>query len=135
MMETYTKKIRVQEEDLDELQHVNNVRYVQWIQDISKEHWMQVAVPPYRDSAVWVVRSHNIHYKNAAVLGDTIILKTYIQTTRGALSTRVVEMNKENGELLVHSKTEWALLNSETLRPMRISEAISQLFSTPGNPL
>lgn len=124
-------RIKVCADDLDDLQHVNNVRYVQWIQDISKEHWLQVAVSPYRDSAVWVVRNHNIHYKNAAVLGDTILLKTYILSTRGALSTRVVEMYKEeSGELLVHSKTEWALLNAETLRPMRISEDISQLFST-----
>jgi acyl-CoA thioester hydrolase len=132
-MEIYTMRIKVREEDLDDLLHVNNVRYVQWIQDISKEHWYRVAVAPYRDSAVWVVRNHNIHYKNAAVLGDTIVMKTYIQATRGALSTRVVEMYKEeSGELLVHSKTEWALLHSETLRPMRISEDISQLFRTHG---
>lgn len=133
-MEMYTKKIQVRQEDLDELHHVNNVRYVQWIQDVSREHWLQVAVAPYRDSAVWVVRTHNIHYENAAMLGDTILLKTFIFATRGALSTRVVEMYEESsGELLVRSKTEWALLNAETLRPMRISDAISKLFSVSGN--
>ena len=36
-MESYEKRIRVSENDLDELKHVNNVRYVQWIQDISKD--------------------------------------------------------------------------------------------------
>jgi acyl-CoA thioester hydrolase len=134
MMEVYTKRIRVVEEDLDELRHVNNVRYVQWIQDVSREHWLQVAKQPYRDSAVWVVRTHHIHYRNAAVLGDTILLKTHILATRGAISTRVVEMfSEKSGELLVHSKTEWALLNSETLRPMRISEEISTLFRSGGD--
>ena len=26
-------------DDLDDLLHVNNVRYVQWVQDIAKAHW------------------------------------------------------------------------------------------------
>lgn len=134
-MVCYSKILQVQAEDLDDLHHVNNVRYVQWIQDVSKEHWLHVAVAPFREQAVWVVRNHNIQYLNAAVLGDTILLKTYILATRGAISTRVVEMYKQDsGEQLVHSKTDWVLLNSETLRPMRITEAISQLFLTPDNP-
>ncbi|MCJ7756968.1 MAG: thioesterase, partial [Gillisia sp.] len=33
--EIYEIGIKVTKEDLDELQHVNNVRYVQWIQDIA----------------------------------------------------------------------------------------------------
>ena len=26
-------------QDLDDLMHVNNVRYVQWVQDLAKAHW------------------------------------------------------------------------------------------------
>lgn len=129
-MQQYTKNILVQEEDLDELQHVNNVRYVQWIQDISKEHWQAVAPEAMRDKAVWVVQNHNIHYKGAAVLGDPIKMETYIQESRGAISTRVVTMHHaESGALLLHSKTAWCLLHAETLKPMRIGEEISRLFT------
>ena len=38
-MAYHQKSIRVSAQDLDDLQHVNNVRYLEWIQDISKEHW------------------------------------------------------------------------------------------------
>jgi len=129
-MEFFEKTITVKTEDLDELEHVNNVRYVQWIQDISKEHWQSKAPKEIQDSTVWVVMNHNITYKNAAKLNDTIQIKTHIEKSRGAISVRVVEMfdNKTN-RLLVRSSTEWCLLNAKTFKPMRISEAIYKVFT------
>lgn len=128
-MEAFQKKIQVTNEDLDELKHVNNVRYVQWIQDISKEHWDKLTTAAIQEKVIWVVLNHNIDYKSAAVLGDEILLKTYIESSKGALSIRVVEMfNNQTQELLVKSKTKWCLLNPETLKPIRISEEIRSLF-------
>lgn len=128
-MEAFQKKIQVTNEDLDELKHVNNVRYVQWIQDISKEHWDKLTTAAIQEKVIWVVLNHNIDYKSAAVLGDEILLKTYIESSKGALSIRVVEMfNNQTQELLVKSKTKWCLLNPETLKPIRISEEILSLF-------
>ncbi|MGI9553179.1 MAG: acyl-CoA thioesterase [Aurantibacter sp.] len=128
-MQSFEKTITVKTEDLDELDHVNNVRYVQWIQDISKEHWQSKAPKEVQDSVVWVVMNHNIAYKNAAKLDDHIRIKTHIERSRGAVSVRVVEMfdNKTN-RLLVRSSTDWCLLNAQTLKPIRISEAITQVF-------
>lgn len=132
-MQHYEKTIVVKEDDLDELQHVNNVRYVQWIQDISKEHWKH-KVPEGLSDLIWVVLSHQIAYKGAARLGDVIQLRTYIAETRGASSVRIVEMrNKKTHELLVTAKTNWCLLNPKTFRPMRISDDISALFDQDTN--
>lgn len=129
-MRSFQKSITVQEDDLDELDHVNNVRYVQWIQDISKEHWLTVATNEMRSGIIWVVMTHNISYKNAAKLGDIIDIQTHIAKSRGATSVRVVEMhNSQTKQLLLHSSTEWCLLNANTLKPIRISEKIKQLFS------
>ena len=120
----------VVEDDLDELKHVNNVRYVQWIQDISKEHWVTKASEEIRNSVLWVVMNHNITYKNAAVLDDEIKVTTHIESSRGATSVRVVEMhNAKTNQLLLRSKTEWCLLNANTLKPTRISENIKHIFS------
>lgn len=129
-MEYYQKVVVVSNDDLDELNHVNNVRYVQWIQDVSKEHWLRYASTRIQQDVVWVVMSHNISYKNAAKLGDEIRIQTHIAESRGATSVRVVEMhNIKTKELLLRSKTEWCLLNAKTLRPMRISEEIKNVFS------
>jgi acyl-CoA thioester hydrolase len=132
-MEVFTKTIKVSPDDLDELQHVNNVRYVQWIQDISREHWLSVATPELLQTTVWVVRKHEIEYKRPALLGEAIRIRTYITDTRGPLSTRVVEMcQRGNTGPLLSSRTTWCLLNAKTLRPMRIPREISTLFMGNG---
>ena len=47
--EIYEMEIRVTKDDLDELQHVNNVRYVQWIQDIAKVYWKNRAEKEFQE--------------------------------------------------------------------------------------
>ena len=128
-MKPYLKTIVVKEEDLDELEHVNNVRYVQWIQDISKEHWQSAVSPKLSKEVIWVVQNHNITYKGAAKLGDILELKTYIKHTKGATSNRVVEIrNKDTEEVLLESNTAWCMLHPGTFRPMRISQEIKAIF-------
>ncbi len=77
-MSVYSKLIVVRTEDLDELQHVNNVKYVQWIQDISREHWESVVDKEITNQMVWVVRNHNITYFEGAMLNDSLQLSTKI---------------------------------------------------------
>ncbi len=128
-MESFEKSIVVAQEDLDDLDHVNNVRYVQWIQDISKEHWQTVAPNEMKAGILWVVKNHNIDYASSAVLGDEILIRTFIAETKGAISVRCVEMyNDKTNHLLVRSHTEWCLLNALTLKPIRISDAIKKVF-------
>ena len=129
-MTPFEKDIRVQEEDLDDLNHVNNVRYVQWIQDISKEHWQKKAPESLKADVIWVVLNHNITYKSAAKLNDQIKIRTYIAKTKGAISTRIVEMYDAVTKLpIVHAKTEWCMLNAITYKPMRVSEEIQNIFT------
>ena len=119
-------------EDLDELKHVNNVRYVQWIQDISKTHWETVVPEEIRKEMIWVVRRHDITYKGSALLGDKLLLRTHIARNEGFISSRVVEMRiKESGKLILKSQTDWCLLNKESGKPMTISPEIHTLFETP----
>lgn len=128
-MDSYEMYRKVCKDDLDDLHHVNNVRYVQWIQDISKQHWQEKAPIKIQEQVVWVVLSHHIEYKAAAVLHDEILLKTYIQNSKGAKCIRIVEiLHRKTKTLLVRSSTQWCLLNMETFKPMRISEAIEKIF-------
>ena len=120
---------RVEQEDLDELDHVNNVRYVQWIQDISKAHWESRAPEDLRRKMIWVVKQHLIEYRNAARKGDTVVMRTFIEKSEGAISTRVVEMHDLHSELpLLRSETQWCLLHGKTFKPMRIPEEVRSAF-------
>ena len=126
----FEKDIHVQQEDLDDLNHVNNVRYVQWIQDVSKEHWQKKAPDSLKEGIIWVVLNHNITYKSAAKLEDHIKIRTHIAKTKGAISTRIVEMFDANTNVpIIYAKTEWVMLNAATYKPMRVSEEIQNIFT------
>lgn len=128
-MKTYSEVFDVVPSDLDDLNHVNNIKYVEWIQDISKKHWMHVTSEETQKSMVWVVRNHNITYHKSAVLGHTILMNTYIKSNKGPISIRIVEIkNKATDELLVKAVTEWCLLDAKTFRPKRVPEEIEALF-------
>ncbi|HKL90369.1 MAG TPA: acyl-ACP thioesterase domain-containing protein [Allomuricauda sp.] len=128
-MKIYSEVFDVIPNDLDDLNHVNNIRYVEWIQDISKKHWAQVTSREIQESMIWVVRNHNITYHKSAVLGNTINISTYIRSNNGPISTRIVEIKNNNtDELLVKAITEWCLLDSKTFRPKRVPKEIQALF-------
>jgi acyl-CoA thioester hydrolase len=129
-MEIYTKEITVGYNDLDELQHVNNVQYVQWVQDIAQAHWKSKATNDILENYFWVLLNHCIQYKSEAKLNDVILLKTYVVNSEGLTSTRKVEMrHKTTGKLIVSSETVWCLMSHDTKKPARISTEIKNLFS------
>ena len=72
LMHSYSEVFAVTPNDLDELNHVNNIRYVEWIQDISKKHWLKVTDEATRSGMIWVVKNHQIAYHQSAKFGDTI---------------------------------------------------------------
>lgn len=128
-MSVYSKLKVVRTEDLDELQHVNNVKYVQWIQDISREHWESVVDKEITNEMVWVVRNHNITYFEGAMLNDSLQLSTKILGWKGPISTReVVIRNNKIEKTLVKAITEWCAVHPKTLKPIRVPAKVVQLF-------
>ena len=127
--ELYQKHINVSEDDLDDQQHVNNVRYVQWIQDVAQEHWETRASEEQKAGLAWVVVRHEIDYKKEALLNDEILLETRIIDTTHVTSLReVVIKNNNSGKLLAKAKTTWCLLDQKTKKPQRISDELKQIF-------
>lgn len=129
-MQSFESQITVSQDDLDNLNHVNNVRYVQWVQDVAEKHWNENATPQMLSDYFWILLKHNIEYKNPAVLGDEIQLKTYIKESGGVTCVRMVEIfNKNTNKLLAVSETKWCLVSQKNMRPYRITDEIRLLFS------
>ena len=129
-MTSFEINLIVSQEDLDNLNHVNNVRYVQWVQDVAEEHWNTKATENILSEYFWVLLKHHIEYKNPAVLGDVIKLKTYITESGGATCVRMVEIyNQNTNKLLASSETTWCLVSQKNMRPSRITDEIKNLFS------
>lgn len=128
-MKTFEQEIIVTDKDIDELDHVNNVVYVQWIQDVAKAHWEVKAPLEVRSKYIWMVLRHEIDYAGQAVLGDGLVAKTWVAWSEGVKSERHVEIrNKETGKILAKAKTLWCLLDAHTKRPRRIESDITDVF-------
>lgn len=127
--ETYTHQRTVTKDDLDDLHHVNNVRYVQWIQDIAKEHWEIRASTQLKEKFIWVVIRHEIDYKKQAFLGDELLIETFVGETTFVTSERFVNIkNAKTGDILVAAKSMWCLLDAESKKPTKITEELRTVF-------
>jgi acyl-CoA thioester hydrolase len=121
--------IKVQLTDIDDLDHVNNVVYLRWVQDAAAAHWDKIASPEMKAKYSWVVLRHEIDYKNAAVLGDELIAKTWVSSCEGVRSVRNVKLNQTiSGKLVAEAKTTWCLLDAQTMKPKRIEDDIISIF-------
>lgn len=129
MSKTHQYNLQVNKEHLDELDHVNNVQYLHWVQEISGAHWKSLIEKDSCFYGIWVVRSHKIDYKRPAKLYDWLTLKTHVASTEGFLSQRIVKIYlKDTTTLVAQCTTQWCYLNAETMELETIPENIFQLF-------
>ena len=47
MGDVFSLKRKVLKEEIDELNHVNNIVYLQWIQDVAYKHWNVLTAVSY----------------------------------------------------------------------------------------
>jgi len=127
-MTVFETKYTVKPAHIDELNHVNNVVYLQWIQDIANLHWTQLKRGVDTTAYVWVVIRHEIDYIGQALLGDRIVAKTWVGKTGGIRSIRQVEFYKNN-KLIVRAQTTFCLVNAKTFKPTRITDQILMMLA------
>jgi len=124
----FETKYTVKSSHIDELNHVNNVVYLQWIQDIANLHWTQLKKSEDTTDYVWAVIRHEIEYVGQALLGDSIVAKTWVGKTGGIRSIRHVEFYKNN-KLIVKAQTMFCLVNSKSFKPTRITDQILMMLA------
>ncbi len=125
----FSWELTVSKNDIDQLNHVNNVVYVQWIQDVAVKHWFNVAPDQIRDNYVWVVVRHEIDYKRPAQLNDELVVVTKVLDAGTVTSNRQVQFfRKKDNLLMVEAKTTWCMIDAKTFRPARIPDIIKTIF-------
>jgi acyl-CoA thioester hydrolase len=126
----YTKTIIIPQTAIDENSHVNNVIYVQWMQDIAVEHYESVGgIEAQRNDGTWVVREHNIEYLLPAFAGEEIEIKTWVENIRRVRSLRKYEfVRKSDGKVLVKGETDWVFVDVKSGKPMEIPDEVINVF-------
>ena len=117
-------------EHIDELGHVNNAVWVQWIQQVAVAHWEVVADPAHKDAYFWVVVRHEIDYLRPAHEGDVVTARTWIgNAPQGARSERLMEFIGPEGKVCVRAKTQWAIIDKALGRPIRVPREVIAPFA------
>ncbi len=127
----YSKTYIIPTSAIDENGHVNNVAYVQWMQDIAVEHYSSIGgVTAQGPDSTWVVREHKIEYFLPAFAGEEIEIKTWVENIQRVRSLRKYEfIRKSDGKVLVKGETDWVFVDVKTGRPQAIPEEVSRVFS------
>ena len=128
----YTKTIIIPKNAIDENGHVNNVTYVQWMQDIAIEHYASIGgIEAQGPDATWVVREHRIEYFLPAFENEEIEIKTWVEDIRRVRSLRKYEfVRKADGKVLVNGETDWVFVDVKTGRPLAIPVEVEDIFKT-----
>jgi len=128
----FSREITVAQADIDIQGHVNNLRYLQWMQDVAVAHstaqgW---SMARYAEAGMgWVVRSHTITYKRPSFLGETITACTWIAGFSQRTSPRrYVFWRAADKTILAEAETMWVFVNLATGRPTKVPDALRQAF-------
>lgn len=119
----------VSERDIDTLNHVNNITYLQWVQNAAQKHWGIISNADIDENYVWVVIRHEIDYFLPALLNDTITVSTYIGDSYGVKSERFVEIKKAD-KILAKAKTIWCLLDKKSMKPVKFPSEIMTILQS-----
>lgn len=116
--------------EIDNLNHVNNVVYVTWANEIAVEHWTTKASKELLETYDWFMIKHCIEYKKEAFLGDQILIKTQTGRATNVRYERFIEIyNKTTMELLAKTTSDWCCIDKQG-KPVRISEQLRVTFET-----
>ena len=115
----FERQIQVTQQHIDANNHVNNVQYVHWVEEIAGAHWDFVKHKTEFPDDIWMLVDHHIQYKKQVYLGDVITVRTYPKPPEGIRQPRKVEFYC-NDVLVVDSLTLWVFVDKETQRVKRL---------------
>ena len=123
---TYT--FTVPQNVIDENGHVNNVAYIQWMQEAAIRHGESVGYKPAENTG-WFVREHRIEYLVPAFLGEEIEVRTWItEWKRVRVHRRYKFTRSSDGKVLARGGTDWVHVDVKTGRPLAIPDEVQALF-------
>lgn len=116
--------------DIDQLGHVNNVRYVHWVQDAAVAHWRAAAPAADQNKLLWVVLRHEVDYVRQAFEGEQLIARTWVGHATRLKFERLTEFIRlQDGKRIAKARTIWCPIDPVTAKPVEVSAEVRSIFS------
>lgn len=130
-------EIKVRGYHLDLYQHVNNARYLEFLEEARWAYFETVLIDGIFDTQNlgFVVVNINISYRYPSYLNDTLV----IHTTEKEIGKRKVILqqlitNKANNKLIAEADVTFVIIDKSTGKSVELSEDILQsIFPNNGN--
>lgn len=124
---TYT--ITVPQSAIDDYGHVNNVIYLQWMQDAAIRHPESIVEYQLPENRGWFAREHRIEYLTPAFVGHEIEVRTWIADYKRVRAIRKYEFfRKADDRVITKGETPWIFVELTTGKPITIPLEIQALF-------
>jgi acyl-CoA thioester hydrolase len=123
----YPFEVDVTENDVDRNGHVNNVVYIQWMQDAAIAHARVSGCTKasHAVEATWVVRTHHIEYLAPLFARDKVTVLTWPANFQRVRSTRKYKfVRAKDCAVIARAETDWVFVNAKTGRPQSIPEEV-----------
>lgn len=129
MARTFSTTFTAGPQHIDELGHVNNGVWVNWMEAVATAHWNRDGDPAHVAAYAWVVTRHEIDYRGNIALGDTVTAETEIREgPSGARFDRHITFRNAAGKALVTARTTWAMIDRQTGRLLRVPAEVAAPF-------
>jgi acyl-CoA thioester hydrolase len=135
MQGLFSWEFRIPPDAIDGNGHVNNVRFVQWMQDIAIAHSADSGGTAAARSAggTWFARSHRIDYLGQAFPEDRLVVQTWVVDVQRVRSRRRFRfLRAADRALLARAETEWAFVDASTGRPRAIPPEVIACYTPLG---
>lgn len=128
----FEQQIEVIPPHIDGLGHVNNVQYLTWVEQVAWAHSEQLGLglaEYQRLDAAMVAREHQLLYKAACLVGQQLILRTWLGQ-RDALNLRrhYQFVRIQDQQVVFEGQTHWVCIRLSTGRPQRMPAAFRQAY-------
>jgi acyl-CoA thioester hydrolase len=132
MPRVLVQTLNVPDSAIDVNGHVNNLAYLQWMQDSAIAHSSAQGWPLERyqqGRAGWVVRSHYIEYLRPAFARERLLLLTWVTGLSKRSSPRkFLFWRPEDQQAVARAETLWVFVDSATRRPCAIPPELASAF-------
>ena len=119
--------IRILPDDIDFMGHVNNARYLGWVQDAVLSHWRHIAPAEEAAAKLWVALKHEITYRKPAFLDDQVIAEVVLEKVEGVRAFYATVIRRGE-DVLAEVRSSWCCIDATTLRPVRLAKELIARF-------
>jgi len=125
--------VDVTEAHIDLMQHVNNVHYLQWLENVAWDHSVVLGMRPQDYTRLghgMVVRRHELDYVAPALLGDRVLLGTWITgLDRLSLHRRYQFVRESDGATLFRGATHFVCVEIASGKVRRMLPEFTAAYS------